>query len=360
MAVLRKRTAGEIEAASMKDPESAETTISINTKDLIPSGSTLLNCALADNPYAGWSVGKISNLVGDTFTGKSLLALSMLAEICQESRFDKYDLIYSDDEQAMEFDIKYLFGKKLLDRIELRVESNACETVEDMERAILKELNKGKPFIYINDSFDAISSEAEIARKKKQQTDEENKKGSFKLEKPKLAGEMLRTIDKGLSESRSFVFVISQTRSKIGPAAIFGNPKTRSGGDALHFWCCHEVWLMKGKDIKKKDRPIGSNVLLSVAKNKVTGKRRKINIPIYTDYGVDDIGSCIDFLVDEGHWEKEGNTIVAAEFNLEGTRNRIISGIESHELEKDLQQLVGNKWNEIEESLKLGRKRKYE
>ena len=96
-----------------------------------------------------------------------------------------------------------------------------------------------------------------------------------------------------------------------------------------------------------------------MSKNKLTGKRRDVDIPIYNDYGVDDISANIDFLVDEGLWKKEDQTILANNLNLKGTKEVIIDGIEDQRLEKEVQKMVGAQWKTIEEDLRLNRKRRY-
>ena len=92
--------------------------------------------------------------------------------------------------------------------------------------------------------------------------------------------------------------------------------------------------------IKSKSRIIGDNISARITKNKITGKRREIEFPIYYDYGIDDIGSMIDFIIEEDHWKVKKQTIVAVEFSKELTKAKLIT-----EIEKDLQ---------------LGRKPKYE
>ena len=49
--------------------------------DLLPTGSTLLNLACADSPFGGYSMGSIVNLVSDSDVGKSILAMTTIADI---------------------------------------------------------------------------------------------------------------------------------------------------------------------------------------------------------------------------------------------------------------------------------------
>ena len=50
---------------------------------------------------------------------------------------------------------------------------------------------------------------------------------------------------------------------------------------------------------------------------------------------------------------------MAYDLDIEAVRNVLIDQIEEQRLEKELARIVGQVWNEIEESLKLERKPRY-
>jgi len=351
----------------------------ISTDNIIPTGSTLLNCACTDNPMGGYGLGKLVNLIGDSSSGKTMLALSCFAEMAMYKRFDEYDFYYDDVEAALEFNMEYLFGHQTSDRIDMEVVS---DTIQDFYGNIVAAIQNRRPFIYILDSLDALTSIEERKRAlqmaketgKIEVEEEDGKakktKGSYKLEKPKLIGEILRVICRDIKDMEALVIIISQTRDNIG----FGfTDKTRSGGKALKFYSTHEIWLSLLKQIPKLKRIIGVNTSAKLTKNKLTGKKRTVVFPIFDDYGVDDLSSNIDFLLENGIWKMgtvrrtnpktkkkaTGRIIKATHFNLEGTKNKIISQIELDGLENDLRLLVGETWNDIEEKIRLNRKPKY-
>lgn len=329
----------------------------ISKDNLIPSGSTLLNCALSDNPYGGYGIGKLVNLIGDSHAGKSFLALNCLAECATNKRFKDYDLYYDDVEVALEFDLVYLFGKQRAERIIL---NSISVSLEDFYGNVLRKIKDGKPFVYILDTFDALSSEEDKERAKVfaagKQVD-----GTYGTSKPKLIGEILRTIKADIYNKEAAVMILSQTKDNIGFGAQF-QPKTRSGGRALKSFSTHEFWLAVRKLIKesKFKKIIGAITEAKITKNKLTGKSYKVNIHIFNDYGIDDISANVDFLIDNGAWKKDKNTIIVPEFKLEGVRRKIIYDIEDLNLQNEVVKLVGEKWKEIEDSVRLDRKPRYE
>lgn len=342
---------------------------------LLPTSSTLLNCACSGNATGGYGMGKLVNLIGDSSSGKTLLALSCFAEMCMHPKYDDYAFIYDDVEAALEFNLDYLFGTEVSDRIDMHTTS---DTIQDFYANILIAIKEGRPFVYVLDSLDALTSIEErkrtitmanraIKMREGKKLDEKKEKGSYKMEKAKLLTEILRVTTRDIAHIESLIIIVSQTRDNVG----FGwTDKTRSGGRALKFYSCHEIWLSIMETIKD----IGVGVEAKVTKNKlIGGNRRKVGFSIFDDYGVDDISSNIDFLLENGVWRMgkaktvnpktkkkgEGRTIQATDFHLQGTKEKLITDIELRSLEKDLQLLVGETWQNIEEAKRLRRKPKY-
>ena len=238
------------------------------------------------------------------------------------------------------------------------------QTIEDLYYNLDDAIHTNKPFIYVLDSMDALSSKAEVDKFQEQKTAQRAGKqtaGSYGDGKAKRNSSGIRQILPALKSSGSILIIISQTRDNLG----FGfETKTRSGGRALRFYATLEIWSSCGKPIKKtvkgKPRTIGINCILEVKKNRVNGRNRKIQTPIYYTIGFDDIGGCVLWLIDEGHWLKKGQRIVAPEFDFKGTESTLIKKIEDEELEKDLKMIVQDVWDEIEIACSPKRKRRYE
>jgi RecA/RadA recombinase len=274
----------------------------IDISSLIPSPSVPFNLECSSKKEGAFQLGKITNVIGDSHAGKTLFVLSMLAECSKQKRFDDYRFVYDDVESANEFDMPYMFGKNCSTRIEK--DALSSETIEEFGDNVSRLIEDGDPFIYVLDSFDALTSEAE------QELDEENRKkrekgnevkGSYGDGKAKVFSSFCRKKANLLYKNKSALIVISQTRDNIGFGAQF-TPKIRSGGRALKFYSCHEVWLAIKKREKKGTRTHYTDVIAKIEKNKVTGRHSETYFPIIFDYGIDNIAACVDFLIREKHW----------------------------------------------------------
>lgn len=352
----------------------------------MPSGSIMLNLACSDSYRAAFQLGRMVNLIGDSNSGKTYLALEMAAQCCLRPEFDGYRIVYDDPEQALSMDIKELFGAELDNRLEFphykkkrnvaalgaravheMLELDASETAEDFHFNVLDALEKG-PCIYILDSADALTAEQDddkIEEMREARLKGNDVTGSYRMAKPKAFSNLLPSIVGMLEESQSFLLIISQTRANIEPGTF--EKRTRSGGKALKFYASHEIWLAVKKSIQQKvkgasdrNRNVGSEIVVKVSKNKLTGKGRTVEFSHRHGYGCDDIQSAIDFLVAEkgGYMTKSGAKITWRETTY-NTTNQLIDAIEDNNMEKLLFQDVQKRWLEIEEELKPNRKPKY-
>ncbi|GAG78858.1 unnamed protein product, partial [marine sediment metagenome] len=121
-------------------------------------------------------------------------------------------------------------------------------------------------------------------------------KGTYGMDTPKfLSQEFFRTLTESIHDKNVLLIVISQTREKIN--STFPG-QTRSGGKALDFYAHTALWLSHLRDIRIKGRPVGAVVKAYAKKSKTPRPRREAVFSFLFDYGLDDIGSNVDFLYD--------------------------------------------------------------
>jgi RecA/RadA recombinase len=342
------------------------------SKKYLSCSSTLLNLACTNTTQGAWPLGSVVLFVGDSDSGKTWIALASLAEAANRKLFDDYRLIFDNAENGALMDMERYFGKRLRKRLEPpRVDENGkavySKTVEDFYDNVDDAVEDGRKFVYVLDSENALGSRSEekLRKKNKARRQKGAKEGdTYGTEKAKAHAKNLNRVASALARTKSILIIISQTRDKIG-ATGFGPRKTRSGGRALAFYAHIQVWSatkeeIKSKEIRGKKRQQGIKSLCQVKRSRVTGKKRSVEIPIYHSVGVDDVGSCIDYLVEEKYWSKTQGKIKAKDFKFVGFKDELVKHVEENELEPDLQRLVGKIWNEIEEATKIERKKRYE
>lgn len=328
----------------------------ISSQKFVHTGSTTLDLALG----GGGVFGKILNIVGDFSSGKSLLASEIIAKA--RSIFgEKLKWKYNDAEAGYSFDSKKIYGFEII-----KPNDNISTTLEDFGFDFKRELNELKNdeyLIYVLDSLDSLTSEAEIKRSKdRQKATEQGKsfdKGSYNLEKQKSLGEFFRLRRKEIKDKNCLLIVISQVRMNIN--VMFGSKYYRTGGKALDHYSSQIIWLAVVEEYKKKGRAIGISIKAKVKKNKIGKPFRECFIELLFDYGIDDITGNIIFLY---NLKTPKGKIKKAE-KLKWKENeyslaKLVDYIEENNEKKELEQAVIQKWDEIEESISPKRKAKYD
>jgi recombination protein RecA len=252
--------------------------------EFISSGCTVLDCALG----GGWPLGRMANIVGDSSTAKTALATEAIINFLR--KYPDGAAAYREAEAA--------YDKSYAEAMGLQIEKvdfgDQLNTVEDFARDVdtfVEQQNKTKaPGIYVLDSLDSLSDEAEMARDIGEST--------YGGNKPKQIGTFFRTRVRKVEAGRVLLLIVSQVRDNIG--AMFGEKHKRSGGKAMDFYASQTCWLARlktlEKTIHKAERAYGVIIKAKIKKNKISLPYRECEFPFIFAYGVDDFQANVDWL----------------------------------------------------------------
>lgn len=267
-------------------------------RQFVSTGCTLIDCVLG----GGFALGTVANVVGDKSTSKTGLATECLINFCRE--YPEGQAAYRDIEAA--FDVEYAKAMGLpLKKIDMG--EGPILTVEawyrDLEKFVDQQIKSGKPGIYVLDSLDALSDEAELER--------DIGESSYGGNKAKKSSELFRRITSKVESSKVLLLVVSQVRDNIG--AMFGEKHKRSGGKALDFYASQILWLshMKTlvKTVSKIKRAYGIVVKAKCKKNKISVPFRDCEFEFHFGYGIEDLVSSLNWLEEVGKLERVGVSI---------------------------------------------------
>lgn len=257
----------------------------------VSTGCAVLDCALG----GGLALGRTANVVGDKSTAKTGTATEVMINFAK--LLLDGDIAYRETEAA--WDNAYAEAMGLpLDRIDFGDTENPIITVEDFYEDFDKFCDKQKaskrPGLYVLDSFDALSDDAEMAR--------DIDKASFGAAKAKKMSEMFRKITRKQEQANVLLFIVSQVRDNIG--AMFGEKHKRSGGKALDFYASQVFWLAHIKILKrtinKVERPYGIELKAKVKKNKVGMPFREADFTFEFGFGINDLLASVQWLSEVG------------------------------------------------------------
>jgi len=345
----------------------------IEAGNLLSTGSTTLNLAISNNPHGAFLPGRYYFVVGDSSSGKTFVTLTCFAESTSHPLYKDYELYYDGAEFGNNIDMVRFFGEKTAARVKPpRVDENGVGlpsfTIEDFYDNVWAALGRERPMIYVLDSMDALTSEQEVAKAesdKKAREEGNDYSGIMTDGKAKINSQRLRPVVNKLGVHGSILIILNQTRDSM---AKFGPKKTRSGGRALKFYATVEIWTSRkstiNQTVRGSARQVGIVVEAECKKNRITGGEHTVEFPIYHSYGIDDIGSCIEYLITEGTFPKVTKQSIEPKGLLgvpQITPAKLAEMVsEDADLLYKLRDMCGQTWNEIIALSSLKRKPRYE
>ena len=216
------------------------------TVDVISTGSLALDVALG---VGGVPRGRVTEIFGPEMTGKSTLALHIIAQAQKTGGL----AAYIDAEHALDPTFAHALGVQIADLLVSQPDSGeqALEIVDALVRSNALD-------VIVVDSVAALVPKAEI----------EGEMGdSLPGLQARLMSQAMRKLTGVIHRSRTAVIFINQLREKIG--IIFGNPEVTPGGRALKFYSSVRIDLRRAEAIKQGTQVVGSRVRAKVVKNKV-------------------------------------------------------------------------------------------
>lgn len=268
------------------------------------TGLDLLDLCIGGGEGFGLKGGYIYNFVGDKSAGKTFLAIETL--VANKHRFGKsFHPNHDDAESGCTFDTQSMYGMDLYGAKPPR-KSNTVEEMDANLGCWLDEIEQD-PGIYVVDSLDGLSSEDKEERADVRQALMEKGKpvedsGSFGMGSAKfLSQEFFKTKAGAINNTKAILIIVSQVRTNLEPG-LYKPKHTRSGGKALDFYAHTCLWLTTIRKIIRKvdgeERIVGAYVQAETKKSKTARPYRKVRFSLYFDYGMDNLGSNIDYLFD--------------------------------------------------------------
>ena len=267
--------------------------------DYVDTGSYIFNALCSGSIYGGLPANKVTALAGESSTGKTFFALSVVRNFLDAN--PKGGVIYFETESAIS---KEMIESRGIDS--KRMVLFPVSTIEDFRtqacRIVDKYMKEPKrePMMFVLDSLGMLSTSKEME-------DVANDKQVRDMTKSQLIKGAFRVLTLKLGQAKIPMIVTNHTYDVIGS---YVPTKEMGGGTGLKYAASTIIYLGKKKE-KDGTTLVGNIIKCEAKKSRLTKEGSKVETRLYFDErGLDKYYGLLELGEKYGVFQRKGNRVV--------------------------------------------------
>ena len=269
-----------------------------DTASFVDTGSYIFNALVSGSIYGGIPSNKVTALAGESTTGKTFFALSVVRHFLESN--PEGNVIYFESESAIS---KQMMEERNIDvaRVGLvpvvtvqEFRTQAMKIVSEYEK--LKESDR-PPLLMVLDSLGNLSTSKEME-------DSAAGKDTRDMTRAQVVKSIFRVLTLNLGRANIPLLVTNHTYEVVG---AYVPMKEMSGGTGLKYAASNIIFLSKAKE-KDGTEVVGNIITATNRKSRFTKENSKVKIRLfYDERGLDKYYGLLELGEQYGVFERVGN-----------------------------------------------------
>ena len=274
----------------------------------VDTGSYIFNALVSGSLFGGLPSNKVTALAGESSTGKTFFALSVVRNFLRDNPTG--GVIYFESESAISREMieeRGIDSKRMIMMPVATIEEFRTQACRILDKYMKEPKDERVPMLFVLDSLGMLSTTKEME-------DVANDKQVRDMTKSQLIKGAFRVLTLKLGQANVPMVVTNHTYDVIGS---YVPTKEMGGGTGLKYAASTIIYLSKSKERDSKKEVVGNIIKCEAKKSRLTREGSKVATRLFFDErGLDKYYGLLELGEEHGVFKRSGNRIVINESSV--------------------------------------------
>jgi len=274
----------------------------------VDTGSYIFNALVSGSLFGGLPSNKVTALAGESSTGKTFFALSVVRNFLRDNPTG--GVIYFESESAISREMieeRGIDSKRMIMMPVATIEEFRTQACRILDKYMKEPKDERVPMMFVLDSLGMLSTTKEME-------DVANDKQVRDMTKSQLIKGAFRVLTLKLGQAQVPMIVTNHTYDVIGS---YVPTKEMGGGTGLKYAASTIIYLSKSKERDSSKEVIGNIIKCEAKKSRLTIEGSKVATRLFFDErGLDKYYGLLELGEEHGVFTRKGNRIVIGESSV--------------------------------------------
>ena len=278
-----------------------------DVNNFVDTGSYMFNALLSGSIYGGLPSNKITALAGESSTGKTFFALSIVRHFLDTD--PDAGVIYFESESAISrsmIEERNIDSKRMIIVPVTTVQEFRTQSLKVVDKYLQQKEEDRKPLMFVLDSLGMLSTTKEVE-------DAEAGKETRDMTRAQITKSIFRVLTLKLGKANIPMLVTNHTYDVVG---AYVPTKEMGGGSGLKYAASTIIFLSKSKEKDGKE-VVGNIIKCRAQKSRLTKENSLVETRLFYDArGLDKYYGLLELGEKYGVFERRGNRVVVGESSV--------------------------------------------